>query len=102
MYATFDLRGFANAGISCAETLVLLDGLDGVLFMARSFGDVEADERPWQFGNLVQALERRDGKQAFPPELNRFVQEWRYQEHWERERRNQSIRARTMNLLGCR
>jgi hypothetical protein len=87
LYATFDRRGFTNAGISCAETLVLLDGLDGLLLVAKSFGDVEADERPWQFGNMVEALEKRAGKQAFPPELDRFVREWRNQEeHWERER----------------
>ena len=87
MYTAFDRCGFANAGICCAEELVRLDGLDGLLFVAKSFGDVEADERPWQFSNLVEALEKRDGKQAFPPELDRFSREWRDQEdHWERER----------------
>ena len=87
MYTAFDRCGFANAGICCAEELVRLDGLDGLLFVAKSFGDVEADERPWQFSNLVEGLEKRDGKQAFPPELDRFAREWRDQEdHWERER----------------
>jgi len=87
MYTAFDHFGFANAGICCAEELVRLDGLHGLLFVAKSFGDIEPDERPWQFGNLVDALEKRDGKQAFPPELDRFAREWRDQEeHWERER----------------
>jgi hypothetical protein len=87
MYAAFERFGFANAGICCAEELVRLDGLHGMLFVAKSFGGIEADERPWQFGNLVEALEKRDGKQAFPPELDRFVREWRDQEgHWEQER----------------
>jgi hypothetical protein len=87
MYTAFDRCGFASAGICCAEELVRLDGLDGLLFVAKSFGDIEADERPWQFGNLVDALKERDCKQAFPPELDRFAREWRNQEeHWERER----------------
>jgi hypothetical protein len=87
MYTAFDRFGFANAGIRCAEELVRLDGLHGLLFVAKSFGDIEADERAWQFGNLVDALEKRDGKQAFPPELDRFAREWRNQEeHWEQER----------------
>ena len=86
MYTAFGRCGFANAGICAAEELVRLDGLHGLLFVAKSFGGVRAADRPWQFGNLIEALEKRDGKQALPPELNGFVQEWRnYEERLERE-----------------
>ena len=91
----FDRFSLGNAGIRCAEELVRLDGLHGLLFVAKSLGDIEADERAWRFGNLVDALEKRDGKQAFPPELDRFAREWRNQEeHWEQERQK-PMRAQT-------
>jgi hypothetical protein len=47
-----------------------------MFFVAKSFGDIGADERPWQFGNLVEALEKRDGKQALLPKLEQFFREW--------------------------
>jgi hypothetical protein len=66
MYAAFDRRGFSDAGLTCAEQLVILDGLRGLLSVAKSFSEVEADERPWQFGALIEALEKIMGSRRFP------------------------------------
>ena len=90
MYAAFDRCGFAGAGIGCAELLVVLDGLSGLLFTMKSFGEVEAEERPWQFGHLVDALNRHHGEQPLPANLNPFLQEWQEHERlWELGRRKE-------------
>ena len=88
MYAAFDRRhGFVGAGIGCAEQLVILDGLNGLLFTMKGFGEVEADERPWQFGHLMETLKEHHGEQPLPAELNLFLREWQDHERlWELER----------------
>lgn len=87
MYAAFERHGFVEAGLGSAEQLVVLDGVNGLLFAAKSFGDVEADERPWQFGHLIEALKEHHGEQMLPPELKPYFQEWQNQEKlWESAR----------------
>ena len=44
MYSAFERHGFTTAGRPCAEQLVILDGLGGLLSVAKSFHEVEADE----------------------------------------------------------
>jgi hypothetical protein len=84
MYAAFERDGF---GLTAADELVRLDGLAGLLIVARSFGKEEAEERPWQFGHLLETLETHHGKQTLPAELDRFWREWRELEDlWERAR----------------
>jgi hypothetical protein len=89
MYAAFERLGFANAGVTCAQQLVQLDGEAGLIAVCRSFDQVEADDRPWQFGSLLDTLEKREGKRLLPTELSRFVEEWR-----ENEARYQHNRAK--------
>lgn len=72
MYAAFGARGYVNMGPCAAEELVRLDGLDALLFVAKSFGEEEAAQRPWQFRSLIEVLEERDGQQLLPAELDRF------------------------------
>jgi len=80
MYTAFERLGFANAGVMCAEQLVQLDGEAGLIAVCRSFDQVEADDRPWQFGSLLDTLEKREGMRLLPTELSRFVEEWREDE----------------------
>ncbi len=82
MYTAFERRGFAKAELHCAEELVRLDGLGGLLFAAKTFGEIEAGDRPWQFGGLVEILEQRDGKTSLPAELDGFAREWREHEQY--------------------
>ena len=65
MYSAFKAAGYANMGLCAAEELVRLDGLDALLFVAKSFGDEEAPERPWQLRSLLEVLEARDGSGRF-------------------------------------
>jgi hypothetical protein len=89
MYSAFERHGFSGAGLSCAEQLVILDGLGGLISVAKSFHEVEADDRPWKFGALIEALEKHHGKQGLPVVLDGFVQEWRdYEALCETERQN--------------
>jgi hypothetical protein len=84
MYAAFERDGF---GLTAADEIVRLDGLPGLVFVAKSFGAEDPEERPWQFGHLLETLEKRHGKQTLPGDLDVFWQEWRAQEDlWERER----------------
>ena len=80
MYTAFHRHGFDAAGLTCAEQLVILDGLRGLLFAMKSFREVEPDERPWQFGYLIEVLKKHHGEQTLPSELDRFVKEWQEQE----------------------
>jgi hypothetical protein len=87
MYSAFEAHGFVKAGLVCAEQLVSLDGSNGLLFLTNNFGAVDAGDRPWQFGSLLEALEKRDGKQSLPANLDHFVREWQDQEQlWKRQR----------------
>ena len=84
MYSAFGRTGF---GLTAADELVRLDGLAGLLFVARSFGSEDAEERPWQFRHLLETLEKYHGKQTLPAELENFWRELReYEELCERER----------------
>jgi hypothetical protein len=76
MYASFERAGFAEAGLACAEQLVVLGGLNGRRYAMKSFGTLEADERPWRFGRLIDTLKRHHGDQALPADLDPFVKEW--------------------------
>jgi hypothetical protein len=90
MRRAFERRGFANAGLSAAEELVRLEGTEGLLLVAKSFGQIVPDDRPWQFGRLIETLEEHHGKQPLPLGLGRFVREWQdYEEYWKRERQKQ-------------
>src|SRR4051794_12918647 len=77
MYQAFERLGFPDAGLVCAEQIVILDGLSGLLLVMRSFGKVPADERPWQFDSLIAELERHHGNKRLAAEPDGFVQEWR-------------------------
>ncbi len=84
MYAAFEKHGFVNAGLGAADQLVILDGMSGLLFAMQSFGEVEPDDRPWQFRHLIETLEQHHGKQPLPAQLDPFFQEWRHHEQiWE-------------------
>jgi hypothetical protein len=84
MYAAFERNGFE---LTPADELVRLDGLGGLRFVARSFGAEDPEERPWQFGNLLETLEKHHGKQTIPAELDGSWREWRkHEDFWERER----------------
>lgn len=61
MYSAFERYGFTGAVVFCAEQLVILDGLRGLLSVAKSFHEVEADERPWKFGALIEVVEKHHG-----------------------------------------
>jgi hypothetical protein len=84
MYAAFARDGF---GLTAADELVRLDGLAGLVFVAKSFGTEDPEERPWQFRHLLETLEKYHDKQALPAELENFWRELReYEELCERER----------------
>jgi hypothetical protein len=42
MYAAFERMGFREAGLACAEQLVVLDGLTELRFALTNFGTLEA------------------------------------------------------------
>ncbi len=67
MYRCFERWGYAEAGLSCAEVLVQLDGLDALLTVMKTFDREPAQDRPWQFGHLLETLGKRDGQFALPP-----------------------------------
>ena len=73
MYATFHRLGFAEAGLACAEQLIKLDGLDALLIACETFSQVDADDRPWMFGQMLAALNQ---KQPLPETLKQFALEW--------------------------
>jgi hypothetical protein len=84
MYSAFERDGF---GLTAADELVRLDGLRGLVFVAKSFGAEDPEERPWQFGHLIETLETQHGKQTLPAQLDDFLREWReYEAIWERAR----------------
>src|SRR5260370_37040162 len=84
MYAEFVRDGF---GLTAADELVRLDGLPGLVFVAKSFGAEDPEERPWQFGHLLETLEKHHGKQSLPAELDTFLHERReYEALCERQR----------------
>jgi hypothetical protein len=76
MYRAFERLGFANAGVTCAEQLVQLDGEPGLISVCQSLDQVEAQDRPWQFGSLLDTLEKREGKRILPAGVSRFIEEW--------------------------
>lgn len=76
MYSAFDRRGFADAGITCAEQLVILDGWSAFLFVMQSFGGVDPSDRPWQFCSLWETLQMQHGEQTLPEKLRVFQREW--------------------------
>ncbi|MBN9663175.1 MAG: HEAT repeat domain-containing protein [Acidobacteria bacterium] len=80
MYRCFERWGYAETGLSCAEVLVRLDGLDALRAVMKTFEAEPAEDRPWQFGHLLEILRKRDGHYALPPELDRFTNEWRAHE----------------------
>lgn len=80
MYRCFERWGYAEAGLSCAEVLVRLDGLDALLTVMNTFESEPAEDLPWQFGHLLETLQKRDGPYTLPPELDRFYNESRAQE----------------------
>jgi hypothetical protein len=87
MYALFERLGFARAGLTCAEEIVWLDGIAGLQFVCRTFDQVTADDRPWQFATLMEALGESERGQSLPEELGHFEREWKaYEEHGERAR----------------
>ena len=76
MYASFGHNcGFDHAGLVGAQALVELDGLNGLLFVAKHLANVDDDDRPYYFKQLLATLEVRDGKQPLPMELDALVQE---------------------------
>jgi hypothetical protein len=84
MYAAFERDGF---GLTAADELVRLDGLPGLVFVAKFFGAEDSEERPWQFRHLLETLEKHHGKQTLPADLDTFWREWReYEDLCERER----------------
>ena len=86
MYAAFERLGFGKAGLSAADELVRLDGVDALLLAAKTFGEEEVDDRPWQFRHLVETLEKRDGKRPLPAQLDRFIREVEdYDRKWEQK-----------------
>jgi hypothetical protein len=77
MYALFERLGFARAGLTCAEEIVWLDGIAGLQFVCRTFDQATADDRPWQFATLLEALGESGKSQALPGELSHFEREWK-------------------------
>lgn len=75
MYSAFDRRGFAEAGVTCAEQLVILDGWSAFLFVMQSFGGVDPSDRPWQFCSLWETLQTHHGERTLPRELRVFQRE---------------------------
>jgi hypothetical protein len=91
LYAAFDRRGFTGAGSDCAGRLVILDGMSGLLSVVPKLVEVEPEERPWQFGSLIELLDKHHGKQTLPPQLDGLLQEWReYETRRDPERRKPS------------
>lgn len=72
MYAAFERIGYARAGLTCADELVKLDGPRAFLFLTRTFGEEDPDERPWQFRHLLTTLEEHHGKHELPSGLEHF------------------------------
>ena len=61
LYRVFARDGFSE-GVSCAEELVGLDGIKGLVFTLRYLVKEEESEQLWQFERLVSKLEEREGK----------------------------------------
>ncbi len=100
LYAAFERLGFARAGAIAAEQLVALDGLSGLLVVMRSFGQVDADQRPWRFQDLIEVLEKHHAKRPLPSDLDPFMKEWQdYEDYWAQEREKAKPRLTYEALL---
>ena len=75
MYATFQRLGFANAGLECAEQLIKLDGVPGLVSASETVDQIDADERPWMFGEMLKTLDQHHGKHPLPHTLIPFAAE---------------------------
>lgn len=63
MYSAFEALGFDKAGVSSADHLVRLDGVEGFLFVVRQYAIEDSSREGWELDSLMSELEECIGKE---------------------------------------